>query len=283
MGETTGIAWCHHTFNAWWGCTKISPACTNCYAATFDSRLGGSNWGPKAERKFFGAKHWNEPVKWDRLAAKAGKRRRVFCSSMADVFEKHENPEIDAHMEAARDSLWDLVYRTPNLDWMILTKRPENAPRMIAWGEFGHFCDPPANVWIGATVENQQYADERIPHLLAVPAVVHFLSCEPLLGPIDLSWWVDRPGWIDLVIAGCESGTGSRDTQAKWYRDLRDQCARTDSAFFLKQAIGERAMGCSTQGIWEGPGSWIKKVAGRDIIEQPYLDGVQHIAMPGRP
>lgn len=87
MGKSTGIAWCDGTFNPWWGCVKVSPACTNCYAATFDRRIGGDHWGPGSERRTFGDKHWNEPLKWNAAAEQAGTRKRVFCASMADVFE----------------------------------------------------------------------------------------------------------------------------------------------------------------------------------------------------
>ncbi len=161
MGLETGIAWCDHTFNPWWGCVKISPACTNCYAATFDKRVGGAHWGPGSERRLFGDKHWAEPLKWDAAAKVARRRRRVFCASMADVFEGRA--ELDVH----RQRLWALIDATPNLDWLLLSKRwgLEDVASMIPWGD-----TPKPNVWLGATAENQEYADRRSAALLAVPA-----------------------------------------------------------------------------------------------------------------
>ncbi len=256
MGTETGIAWCDHTFNCWWGCVKISPACTNCYAATFDKRVGGAHWGPDSERRFFGDKHWAEPLKWDAAAKRAGVRRRVFCASMADVFEGR--PDLVEH----RARLWNLIDATPNLDWLLLSKRwgVEDVASMIPWT-----TTPRPNVWLGATAENQEYCDARAPALLAVPAVVHFLSVEPQLGAVI------PPAGIDWVISGCESGPRSRPTPTEMYRGLRDATAAIGGAFFLKQA---RLL---ADGITVGKRSWVKGV---DIVEQPYLDKVQHIAFP---
>ena len=272
MGEGSAIAWTDHTFNPWWGCVKVSPACTNCYAATFDHRLGGDHWGPRSERKFFGDKHWNEPRRWNKAAEKAGKRMRVFCASMADVFE--DRPEIVEH----RARLFALIAETPWLDWLLLTKRPENLAKML----------PPvrtANIWLGTTVENQEYADVRIPLLLAAPAAVHFLSVEPQLGQIDVTNWLHvRPmskhrAPIDWVIAGCESGHGARPQNVDWFRSLRDQCASAGVAFFLKQATEElsHSTSCAVHAIAAGEGSW-RKAGG--VIKLPYLDGVQYAAFP---
>lgn len=279
MSENSAISWTDHTFNPWWGCVKISPACTNCYAATFDHRLGGDHWGPKSERKFFGEKHWNGPRKWNRNAEKAGIRQRVFCASMADVFEDREDL-----IEPRRD-LFNLIAITQSLDWLLLTKRPENLARMLPWvnGQGIDGVGPWGNVWIGTTVESQEYADARIAHLLSVPAVVHFLSCEPLLGPIDLSAWFGRdcpetgaplaePRW---VIAGCESGHGARETGVEWLRSLRDQCVALDAAFFLKQGMFTSAHGGPI--LLSGNGS---KTKHGGVIELPYLDGIQHAAFP---
>lgn len=123
MGKDTGITWTDSTFNPWWGCEKVSPGCTNCYAATFDKRVGGDHWGAKAGRRFFGDKHWREPEKWNRDAAKSGERHRVFCASMADVFEDRDD------LVQPRIRLFHLISETPNLDWLLLTKRPENIRR----------------------------------------------------------------------------------------------------------------------------------------------------------
>jgi protein gp37 len=256
MGKETGIAWCSHTFNPWWGCVKVSPACTNCYAATFDKRIGGDHWGPESDRRLFGDKHWSEPLKWNAAAKRDGVRRRVFCASMADVFEDRD--DLDEH----RARLWKLIDVTPNLDWMLLTKRADQIYRKIDWQI------AKSNVWLGCTAEDQEWCDERATRLLGCPAVVHFLSVEPQLGPVV------PPSGIKLVISGCESGPKARGTPSDWYRSLRDECIKIGAAFFLKQA----RMGAD--GISAGPGSWVKD---RDIVELPYLDGVQHAAMPAVP
>jgi len=140
---------------------------------------------------------------------------------MADVFEDNRL------LEPERRKLWNLIEKTPLLDWLLLTKRPENMTKLAPWGK--HW---PKNVWALATVENQDYAEQRIPHLLEVPAVVRGLSVEPMLGPVNLSLWITDINW---VIAGGESGAGSRPMNPEWTRDLRDQCLEAGAAFFFKQ------------------------------------------------
>lgn len=252
MGENSGIQWTthsftHHTFSPWIGCQRVSPGCEHCYAE---------------------ASNWRKPLAWDKAAAKAGERHRVFCSSLADVFEDR------FELEPWRLQLFDLIRQTPNLDWLLLTKRPESIQALLrearrsfstatplhtwltSWLDHGQ---PPANVWLGATVEDQQRADERIPALLKVPAAVRFLSCEPLLERVDLSKWIgfDRPHSegaddqsqergevgqppeqrpaLDLVIIGGESGPGARPFHLDWARDLVDQCRHAGAAPFVKQ------------------------------------------------
>lgn len=258
MGAQSKIEWCDDTFNPWWGCQRVSPACEHCYAETFAKRLGFDIWGPPehTERRFFGEAHWAEPLKWNAAAERAGERRRVFCASMADVFEA--GAQTGQHrLGPLRQRLWSLVDRTPWLDWLLLTKRPENILGMVpgSWLLPGHW---PANVWAGTTVETQQYADERIPHLLRVPAAVRFLSCEPLLSQINLGdrlmgpcpehdapgmgcgrtdrgWCSSRSPVIQWVIAGGESGPHSRPSHPEWFRSLRDQCQAAGVAFHFKQ------------------------------------------------
>ena len=242
MSENSKIEWTDHTFNPWWGCIEVSPACDNCYARTFAKRVGLNIWGQAGEtgRRFFGDKHWDEPLKWDRKAGEAGSRRRVFCASMADVFER--NADLDEH----RARLWTLIERTPNLDWLLLTKRPQNILTMIpdAWKRAAQ-----PNVWYGTTVEDQHYAEVRLPYLLNVPAVVRFISAEPLLGPLDLAPWLvygpEKAEWclrhygdsqpLSWVITGGESGGKARAADPGWYRDLRDQCVPAGVAFHFKQ------------------------------------------------
>lgn len=223
------IEWTDHTFNAWWGCIKVSPGCDNCYADTLAKRWGHQVWGPGAPHRFFGDKHWAEPLGWNKEAEREQVRRRVFCASMSDVFE--DRRDLDVH----RARLWLLIGVTPWLDWLLLTKRPQNVVRMVPWG-----TNWPANVWIGTTVENDTWAQHRIPTLLKIPAAVRFLSCEPLIDRIDLApFLTQRPTYlqypIDWVIAGGESGGHARVMNPDWARLLRDQCVAADVAFHFKQ------------------------------------------------
>ena len=278
MAENSGIEWTHHTFNPWIGCTKVSAACDHCYAEAWDKRFGGERWGPHAPRTR--TKTWGNPVKWNRQAEEQGKRFRVFCASLADVFDNHRS--IDP---AWRRELWLLIESTPHLDWLLLTKRPQNIAKMLPenWGA-GY-----SNVWLGTTVENQQEANRRIQPLLDVPATIRFLSCEPLVGPIRLDL-VARGGincvyydnvltgfqsngyggsygfagkdnpTIHWVITGGESGHSYRPAEADWFRMLRDQCAEAKVPFLFKQ--------------WEGANQKIIKAKGRE------LDGVVHDGYP---
>jgi protein gp37 len=255
MGVETKIEWCHHTFNPWWGCQRVSAGCEHCYAESFAKRVGQKVWGPEASRRTFGEKHWLEPRAWNAAADKAGERRRVFCASMADVFEDYRGLDVE------RRKLWQLIAETPSLDWLLLTKRPENMVKLapdswaVAW---------PRNVWAGTTVENQRAAEQRVPWLLEVPAAVRFLSCEPLLEQVDLE--NVRPYYlppemhphdprvridclrghvkgpddmldarIDWVIVGGESGNGARPFALEWAESLIDQCRQAGVRVFCKQ------------------------------------------------
>jgi len=224
MGKVTKIAWTDHTFSPWWGCSRVAPECQHCYAEAFAKRTGWQ-WGPAAERRLFGAKHWAEPLKWNAEAARDGVRRKVFCASMADVFE--DRPEL----EPERQKLWKLVDETPSLDWLLLTKRPENIRSMMP------LWIPLANVWLGTSGGTQKTVDSNLDYLLAAPAVVHFLSAEPLLEPIDIADWIDN---LDWVITGAESGPKARPMDDDWVRVLRDECQRYGTAFFFKQRVDAR-------------------------------------------
>lgn len=239
MTENTKIEWADHTFNPWVGCTAISPACDFCYARTWAKRTGHPElW--EGERRRTSEANWREPLKWNRnheaFFAAHGRRQRVFCASLADVFDN----QVDL---AWLIDLWALIKATPHLDWMLLTKRPQNIPgRLLGdWG-LGY-----PNVWLGTTVENQDQACRRIPALLTVNARVRFLSCEPLLGPLTVEkivphgapmgfmYPLDSARRIHLVIAGGESGGKCRPMHPDWARALRDQCQATGTAFFFKQ------------------------------------------------
>ena len=226
MGENSDIQWTDHTFNPWEGCQRVSPGCEHCYAETRNARFhpradgGPSHWGPRADRLMRSPAYWKQPEKWNREAKRDGGRRRVFCASLSDVFE--DRPEL----VSPRARLFRLIEECDALDWLLLTKRPENMLRLAAvWcGKW------PANVWAGTTVEDQRRADERIPELLRVPAVVRFLSCEPLLEAVDVS-----NSGIDWIIVGGESGRGARDFHLDWADDIVKQCRGIGAAPFVKQ------------------------------------------------
>ena len=239
----------------------MSPGCEQCYAETFAHRLGLKVWGPTNDRKFFGDKHWREPFRWAKKAAKDGVRRRVFCASMCDVFE--DRPDL----VDPRFRLGETIWNTPALDWLLLTKRPEN---MVPMGRLIWPNGWPPNVWAGCTVEDQRRADERIPELAQVPAAVRFVSYEPALGLVDFDrhlmickhwktadslpyapWCPPWPkfewkpqalvgaGWrrpFDWLIAGGESGHGARPFDLSWARNVVAQCKAAGVACFFKQA-----------------------------------------------
>jgi len=228
MAKNSAIEWTDHTFNPWWGCAKVSCGCENCYAESWAKRVGTRVWGYRENRRFFGKHHWEEPLSWNADAAKQRQRKRVFCASMADVFE------VRTDLDPWRQRLWDLIARTPWLDWLLLTKRPQKIERKVPWNAAW-----PDNVWLGTTVEDQPRADERLPLLLQYDAKFRFLSCEPLLGPVDLTPWIQkRPRSlqsIDWVIAGGESGPNARPMLPGWARNLRDQCQNASIPFHFKQ------------------------------------------------
>lgn len=221
MAKNSKIEWTHHTFNPWWGCTKISPGCDFCYAESWALRVGSDVWGAHSDRRFFSEAHWKEPLRWNSEAASEKKRRRVFCASMADVFENR------TELDAWRIRLWELIEQTSWLDWLLLTKRPSLVARYAPWGK-----NWPQNVWLGTTVESQELADQRLPKLVELPAAVRFLSCEPLLGPLELSPYLKE---IDWIIAGGESGSRARPMNPEWVRSLRDQCLEYEVPFHFKQ------------------------------------------------
>lgn len=322
MAEKTGIGWTDATFNPWRGCLKKSEACAHCYADAFSHRnpklLGVFGTEASGGTRVVAAdKYWKEPLKWDaaskrRMELWAAKeslpktephRTRVFCASLADVFEDWNGPmhdhkgerlyrngeqsavpqwvpgkhtlgyETPVTMGDVRARLFNLIDETPNLTWQLLTKRPENIGKMLPGSipklktALAHEAGTPEaniwhhpNLWLGTTVENQQRADERVPHLLKIANMtpVSFLSMEPLLGPVDLEWpeainparmccssfdcgCMGQPTeppllyFIQWVIVGCESGPHRRHTDLAWVRSLRDQCARWNTPFFVKQ------------------------------------------------
>ena len=242
MGENSGIEWTDHTFNPWIGCTKVSPGCDHCYAEKLAARFKLADWGTGNPRRLAHDDYWKQPLAWNRKARKAGVRKRVFCASLADVFD-NEVPE------EWRVRLFGLIEQTPYLDWLLLTKRIGNARNMMP-------VTPLHNVWLGISVVNQEEADRDIPKLLRTPARLRFLSMEPLLGPVklpglqcegcgyteaDKRFQLDHhlcknpTPTLDWVIVGGESGTQARPMHPIWVRSLRDQCLAAGVPFFFKQ------------------------------------------------
>lgn len=282
MAENSKIEWTHHTFNPWWGCIKVSPECDNCYADRDAIRYGWSEagkhfriWGQGSPRRGFGRDHWEKPLLWNQKAKAAGERHRVFCASYGDVFEYWSRGEfpgvIDLNTE--RSKLWPIIRDTQNLDWMLLTKRPNNIVNMVPaeW-----LKNPPSNVWHGTSIGVKKSL-WRLDELRKVPAVIRFLSCEPLLedlGELDLDG-------IHLVIVGGESGPGARPMHPDWARSLRDQCQTAGVPFFFKQ-WGEWLDLSQLRG---GPG-WTRtritdgKMYGR--VSNGGFDGPENVLFGGR-
>lgn len=251
--ENSKIEWTDHTFNPWIGCQKVSDGCKNCYAEQLmDKRYGKVKWGPGGTRQRTSDGNWRKPLQWNRQAQKDGIRRKVFCASLADIFE--DRPELIPW----RNDLFALIEQTPNLDWLLLTKRPENIMGMLP-DPWLYRCSSteervnriPPNVWLGTSVEDQANADKRIEHLVNVPARIRFLSCEPLLGPLDLTSIgcfafngsvLKLPTLIHWIIVGGESGKRARPMHPDWARAIRDQCVSASVPFFYKQ-WGEWAPG----------------------------------------
>jgi protein gp37 len=243
--ENSKIEWCDHTFNPWMGCTKVSPGCDNCYAEALTKRYGKVKWGPHGERKRTSENYWKQPLRWAKKAGEAQAywlrwsdakypppRPRVFCASLADWLDNQVPQEL-------REDLARLINVTPELDWLLLTKRIENFSKLSPWplptpgGDHGQIPFP-RNVWLGITTEDQEHYNKRWPILARIPAAVRFISYEPALGPLDL----DQNGAFltpDWVIAGGESGPHARTPDSAWFSDLRGQCDVSGIPFFFKQ------------------------------------------------
>jgi protein gp37 len=223
--ENSLIAWCHHTLNFWIGCTVVSDACDNCYARDMAHHYRWAEWGDHPRRRT-APSTWKMAFTLNRKVAKRGQRDRVFTNSLSDFFDNKVPTEW-------RTEAWNVIRACPDMDWLILTKRPQNIRKMLPPDWDAGFC----NVWLGVTAENMIEAQRRIPVLLRVPATVHFLSCEPLLEPLDLRRWLVSGG-VDWVICGGESGHHRRMMEPDWARHLRDQCGECGVAFFMKQMTG---------------------------------------------
>jgi len=250
MAETTNISWCDSTFNPWTGCEAVSQACEGCYAWARDKRFGGGHFGTGSPRQIMSKENWRKPLKWNEAAIQTGRQVRVFCSSLADVFDKFAP-------DGQRERLWKLIYATPALTWLLLTKRPGNIAKMMP----PDLVNAP-NIWLGTTTENQKEADRRIPVLLRNAAPVHFISAEPLFERIDVEMYLG-PSAINWVIAGGGSDQALMNFVAppmppEWVYDLHAQCSRASVPFFFKQ-IGSNHTG------WHG----IHQYKGEDPAEWP--------------
>lgn len=251
LADKTLIAWTDHTMNPWLGCHKVSQGCTHCYAETLTSgRMGLNVFGhDTSRRKRTGKGVWSNPAKWNREAISDGRPHRVFCASLADVFEDALGPN------EWRPDLWDVIHATKWLDWQILTKRPENIAKMLPdnWGAGW------PNVWLGTSIEDNRVA-ERSTILTAVPAYNHFVSYEPAIGPGDQ---IALEG-VEWLICGGESGPGHRRMDLAWAHEMRERCAESNVAFFFKQDSGYKTeMGIDALGavIREYPATWSREVA----------------------
>jgi protein gp37 len=266
VGKATAIEWTDSTWNPWWGCQRVSPACAHCYADAEARRRGQKVWD-NGQFRFLSDDNWRKPIRWNTEAKLAGKPRFVFCASMADVFQD------ERVLDEPRERLWELIDQTPWLVWLLLTKRPEMIPTLAPWTD-----GAPSNVWLGTSVENARHT-WRARELIETPAVVHFLSCEPLLGSLLEARYgkrmlplpdrgeysqrrtVDRAPLdlihIEWVIAGGESGPRFRPMNLDHVRELRDACREARVPFFLKQ-IGGRF-----------PKAGGKAIDGRDWCERP--------------
>jgi protein gp37 len=238
MGTTTEIAWTDSTFNAWWGCAKISPGCDNCYAKDLDERMAGpggkTHWGVGAPHRTLSNDNWKKPYEWHKQAALEGRRHRVFCGSMMDWADKRG----PIHQ---RDRLWGVIRTTPFHDWLMLTKRVPNIKHFLPddWGPGW------LNVVMGCTVEDKKYGLKRMRQLIEdVPAQRKFLSIEPLLEDLGD---VDFTG-IDWIIVGGESGADARAMDIAWARRIRDQAAEQGISFFFKQ-MGARSPNGLAKGL----------------------------------
>ena len=292
MSTNSKIEWTDHTFNPWWGCTKVHQGCTHCYAETLDKRYGESHWGNNPRRMIVG--EWGKPEKWNRDAMKDfGRPARVFCASMCDLFEKYDGPVVNqqgdtlfvdgervTHVPRAtpvtldwlRARVFQIVEKTPNLEWLFLTKRPENVPEMVPerW-----LKEWPRNVMTGTSPCDQETADECIPHLRKVPGR-RFLSCEPLLGPIDLPFFREDEGGsrsIHWVIVGVESRGKRVGRFADGYEDaarsIITQCDAAGVPCFNKQMpIDGQVSG--------DPSEWPEDLRVRDLPgSAPRMEGVR--------
>jgi len=254
MAKTTGIAWARSTFNPWIGCTEVSPGCDACYARELDARHkwgGATHWGPGVPRHRTGASSWRDPLQWNRIAELEQQTGKVVTQSgwkgkpgFYPVFPSLCDPFDNEVPKEWHGDFWRLIRATPHLTWLLLTKRIGNVEKMHPGGDYG-------NVWIGASIVNQEEATRDVPKLLAVKGVAkRFISYEPAIDRVDWCaalgiWWnstthrwvKDAPS-VDQVIVGGESSQGThkaRPFDIEWARKTVSQCRVAGVACFVKQ------------------------------------------------
>lgn len=265
MAIKTCISWTDHTYNRWLGCTHVSPGCMHCYAEEDqDHRRGRVHWGSAGARIPVSEHTALQPLAWNEAARRDGVRRRVFCSSLADVFDQH--PTIQGQW---KEGLWAMIAQTSQLDWLLLTKRPESVAADLKRFAGG---SPPRNAWLGFSAENQNWFDRRWAIVRELPFSTRFTSYEPALGPIRLDDEEHR-GRLHWMIYGGETSlrrNESRPADLQWARDMRDDCARLNVAFWFKQT-----------GNWIG-NRWVGKSSAAFAVSHNLLDGVVVHQLPSR-
>lgn len=250
MAENSAIGWTTHTFNPVVGCTKVSAACDFCYAAEYANKweplVTWGEPGTKSVLRRTSESNWKKPLAWDRKAIgnipeHGPRRQRVFCASLSDVFDNDWEKDW-------RDDLWQIIAITRNLDWLLLTKRPQNVESMVPvmWRD-----QWPSNIWLGTTTENQTELDRRWPHVIGTKARVKFISYEPALGPLSFGK-LRRDQMPDWVICGGESGTHRRPFDLNWAEQMRSQCEQFQIPFFFKQdsAFRPGQRGRASDALW---------------------------------
>lgn len=248
------IAWTDNTFNPWIGCTRISEGCLHCYAESQDHRWGNDRWGKGKARKLTSKSNWDKVLVWNKEARESGKSVKVFCASMADIFDQEVSNEW-------RVKVFELIQMTPYLDWLLLTKRAYEQRNFINSNYPGL-----RNVWAGVTVENQEN-EWRIDDLEKTNCAVRWISYEPAIGPLSIR----KDILVDWIICGGESGNGARPFNLRWARNLRDQCKMNGKAFFMKQlganwhgeTLEENEMDWKKK--WDDPEEWPEDLRMREF------------------